>query len=311
MPLTPVISVKPLTRIDYERRLQRVLGYIRQHLDQELNLAQLADIAHFSPYHFHRIFRGLVGENLGSHVKRLRMERAASDLLYTQQSVTEAAFDAGFETPESFSRAFKKSFGVTPSRYRKESGFCFPDKAPNGLWTTAMEFQFDRLWDDKDGPMKLNVQIENHDEMHIAFVRHQGAYEEVEPVFDKLYALAEKANILLWDDAEIIMLSHDDSNITESKYLRADAGIVIPNLVCEIGEMQKQTIEAGQFAVAHFQGAYDYLDEAYDWIYGGWLPDSGREAADGPAIEIYHNDPMNVVVAKLLTEIRIPLVARS
>ncbi|MEH6629533.1 MAG: AraC family transcriptional regulator [Halopseudomonas aestusnigri] len=302
-------SIKAVTRKDYERRLQRVMGYVRQNLDQELDLTQLADIAHFSPYHFHRIFRSMVGESLASHVKRLRMERAASDLLYSRQSVTDAAFDAGFETPESFSRAFKKSFGVIPRRYRQESGFCFPDTAPKGLWTTAIDFKFDRLWDDKERSMKLNVQVETHEKMHIAFVRHQGPYEEVEPVFEKLYELAKKANILN-DEAAIIMLSHDDPNITESKYLRADAGVVIPDLTSEIGEMQKQTIEAGQFAVAHFKGPYDHLDEAYDWIYGGWLPDSGREAADGPAIEIYHNDPMDVVAAELLTEIRIPLVIR-
>ncbi|WP_419903091.1 AraC family transcriptional regulator [Kiloniella sp.] len=310
MSMTAVTSVKNVTRKDYERRLQRVLAYIRQNLDQDLDLPQLANISNFSPYHFHRIFRGMVGESLAVHVKRLRLERAASDLLYSQQSVTEAAFDAGFETLESFSRAFKKTFGVTPSRYRQESGFCLPDTAPRGLWTTAMNFQFDRLWDDKDRPVKLNVQIETHDKMHIAYVQHQGAYEDMEPVFDKLFELAEKANIL-HEETEIVMVSHDDPNITESKYLRADAGVVIPDMSCDVGEMKKQSIAEGQFAVAHFTGAYDNLSVAYDWIYGGWMPDSGHEAADQPAIELYHNDPLDVNEDELLTEIRIPLVARS
>ncbi len=306
-----VLSVKSVTRKDYERRLQRVLKFIRQDLNQELDLAQLAKIAHLSPYHFHRIFRGMTGESIANHVKRLRLERAASDLLYVQKPVTDAAFDAGFETPESFSRAFKASFGIAPSRYRQESHLCFPDTAPKGLWTAATDIRIDRLWDDKERPMNLNVQIEKYEKIHIAYVQHKGPYEAVEPAFDRLFELAEENGLWGGRDAEILMLSHDDPNVTESKYLRADAGIVITDLTRDVGEMKKQTIAAGQFAVAHFTGAYSDLNEAYDWIYGSWLPDSGREAADQPTIEIYHNDPVDVNEDELLTEVRIPLVVKS
>ncbi|WP_417431317.1 helix-turn-helix domain-containing protein [Kiloniella sp.] len=134
-----VLSVKSVTRLDYERRVQRVMLYIRLNLDQALDLIQLANIAHFSPYHFHRIFKGMVGESLTHHIQRLRLERAASALIYSNQSVMNTAFNAGYETPESFSRAFKKQFGLSPRRYREESVFHFPDTAPDGLWGKVAE----------------------------------------------------------------------------------------------------------------------------------------------------------------------------
>jgi len=76
----------------------RVLVHIQQHLDETIELDELAHIAHFSPYHFHRIFRGMVGESLMEHVRRLRLERAAHRLKFTDTSVTNIAFDAGYET---------------------------------------------------------------------------------------------------------------------------------------------------------------------------------------------------------------------
>ncbi|WP_421779464.1 helix-turn-helix domain-containing protein [Kiloniella litopenaei] len=205
---------------------------------------QLADIAHFSPYHFHRIFRGMVGESLTHHIQRLRLERAASALIYSNQSVTDIAFDAGFETPESFSRAFKKQFGLAPRRYREESGFGFPDTAPNGLWGRAADKPFDQL-SGKDQSMNLNIQIEMHELIHMAYLHHQGDYDDLEPAFDRLYERAADAAISLDDETAILMLTYDDPNITESRYLKADIGVVVPDVTpSEAGDLKAQTISA-------------------------------------------------------------------
>jgi AraC family transcriptional regulator len=103
----------------YAQRILRVLIHIHDHLDEALSLRSLAEIANISPYHFHRIFRGMVGEPVLEHVRRLRLERAAHDLVNTDHGVSRIAFDAGYETHEAFTRAFKSSFDVSPSLYRK------------------------------------------------------------------------------------------------------------------------------------------------------------------------------------------------
>src|SRR5438132_3301311 len=111
-------AVKSKTEQAYKERVLRVLVYIQQHLDETIELDDLARVAHFSPFHFHRIFRGLVGESVMEHVRRLRLERAAHRLKFGDQPVTRLAFEAGFETLEAFSRAFRAMFGKAPSRFR-------------------------------------------------------------------------------------------------------------------------------------------------------------------------------------------------
>src|SRR5205085_6955962 len=106
------------TERTYHERVLRVLVYIQNHLDDALALDDLAAVAHFSPYHFHRIFRGMVGESVMEHVRRLRLERAAHRLKFTDQPVTRIAFDAGYEAHEAFTRAFGAMFGTAPSQFR-------------------------------------------------------------------------------------------------------------------------------------------------------------------------------------------------
>src|SRR6058998_1730991 len=106
------------TEQSYKERVLRVLVFIQQHLDETIELDDLARVAHFSPWHFHRLFRGMVGESVMEHVRRLRLERAAHRLKFGDQPVTRIAFEAGYETHEAFSRAFRAMFDHSPSEFR-------------------------------------------------------------------------------------------------------------------------------------------------------------------------------------------------
>jgi AraC family transcriptional regulator len=80
----------------YAERLQRVVDYLAEHLDATLDLDTLARVACFSPYHFHRIYRALVGETVSDTVRRLRLRRAAIDSLDRDLSIERAAGRAGY-----------------------------------------------------------------------------------------------------------------------------------------------------------------------------------------------------------------------
>src|SRR5687768_15821101 len=110
------------THETYRHRILKVQLFIQEHLDEDLSLERLARLAHFSPFHFHRLFRALVGEGVYEYVRRLRLERAAVLLKSTDRDVTAVAFDAGYETHEAFTRAFRRHFGLAPSRYRVAEG---------------------------------------------------------------------------------------------------------------------------------------------------------------------------------------------
>ena len=99
--------IRKLTRDDYENRMLRLQLYIQRHLDGDLDLKKLAKIAAFSPYHYHRIFRSLVGESVQNYIRRLRLEAAETKLLQSDVAVTEIAREAGHDNLESFIRAFR------------------------------------------------------------------------------------------------------------------------------------------------------------------------------------------------------------
>ncbi|MHC4992157.1 MAG: helix-turn-helix domain-containing protein, partial [Planctomycetota bacterium] len=140
--------MKPTTQSDYTQRILRVLVHIQQNLDAALPLEDLAAVASFSPFHFHRVFRGMVGETVMQYVRRLRLERAAMRLKHTEQPVTTIAFEAGYEAHEAFTRAFHRAFGRSPSSFRAE-GHAGPARidAPTGVHFIAADepMSFDPL----------------------------------------------------------------------------------------------------------------------------------------------------------------------
>ncbi|MDL2213703.1 AraC family transcriptional regulator, partial [Bacteroides sp. OttesenSCG-928-N06] len=109
------MNIQENSRIEYRARINRVMDYIDQHLDQSMELKTIADIANFSPFHFHRIFSFLIGETPIDYIQRLRVEKAAWKLREaTPETITEIAYGCGFGSVSLFSRTFKKHFGMTP-----------------------------------------------------------------------------------------------------------------------------------------------------------------------------------------------------
>src|SRR5512143_1415217 len=102
----------------YPARIQRVVAYLSGHLDDALSLESLARVACFSPYHFHRIYRGTLGETVNDTVRRLRLQRSAVDLLDRELSIDRVARRAGYSSQAAFTRAFRAEYGDPPARYR-------------------------------------------------------------------------------------------------------------------------------------------------------------------------------------------------
>ena len=164
--------MKASTGQDYYERIVRTLVFIQGHLDDDLELDQVAAVAAFSQFHFARIFRGLVGETLKEHIRRLRLERAARNLKQHDEPITQLAFEAGFETHESFTRAFGAMFGVPPSAYRAAH-----KPAPEAASGTHI--------DDVAGyhpPDYRNVpppEVKELAPVRVVFLRHVGPYSQV------------------------------------------------------------------------------------------------------------------------------------
>ena len=106
-------------REEYTARINRVIDHIEANIDKDLSLEELAEVAHFSPFHFHRIFRAMVRETLNDFVQRVRIEKAALKLaLNPKKSITEIALECGFSGSSAFARAFKAAFNMSASDWR-------------------------------------------------------------------------------------------------------------------------------------------------------------------------------------------------
>ncbi|HDR7321898.1 MULTISPECIES: AraC family transcriptional regulator [Bacillus] len=104
----------------YETQIQRSIDYIEEDVMEKQTLRNLARIAGFSESHFHRVFQALVGDTVMEYVRKRRLARAAYQLSHTDEKVIDIAFEHGFQSHETFTRAFKKLFQMTPSEYRKQ-----------------------------------------------------------------------------------------------------------------------------------------------------------------------------------------------
>jgi AraC family transcriptional regulator len=291
----------------YKERILRVLVHIQDHLDEALPLSDLARVARFSAYHFHHLFAALVGEPVKEHIRRLRLERAAYRLQFIAQSVTAIAFDAGYETHESFTRAFRDMFGVSPSRYRKLQRERPQGPAPSGVHYLPEGRLTDFHPIHRGGP-PMEVHLETLAPMKVAFLRHVGPYEgeELSKTWGRLLAWAGPRG-LLGPRSKLVGISRDNPHVTPADKLRYDACLATDQPWEPEGEIGQQEIAGGEYAVTTHQGPYEKLPETYAQLYGDWLPQSGREPADSPSFQVYRNTPKDTAPEDLQTDIYVPL----
>lgn len=295
--------MKTETRDSYAERMLRVLVYISRNLDQPLDLDHLASIACFSPYHFHRIFRGMVGESVMSHIRRLRLERSAWRLKLSTTSVTDLAFEAGFESLESYSRAFKSLTGKSPSAFRKQArhalnGRIQPENAPSALVEARII--------SNQGALKMKVEIKKLKPIRAAFMRHTGPYNQVGATWERLCEVMGQAGEL-GPRTRFFGICYDDPEVTSPEQIRYDACIEVDENFKAFGEVGVQIVEGGDYAMTTHFGPYQNLNETYAQLMGQWLPRHGLELRSLPSLEFYLNDPENTDPQDLVTDIYTPI----
>jgi AraC family transcriptional regulator len=288
------------TQDTYRHRILKVQLHIQEHLDEDLSLERLARLAHFSPFHFHRIFSALVGESVHDYVRRLRLEAAAMLLMTTERPITRIAFDSGYDTHESFTRAFRQMFGVSPSQFRAGQRGDVPltptrptkeERTMTTLTTTP------------------EVQIRTIEPLRVAFLRHVGPYRDVGPTYERLTSWAAQRGLFV-PGALVLGISWDNPEVTSPEKVRHDCCITVgPDFQAE-GEVGVQTLDGGDYAVATHRGSYEQLGAVFGWLYGTWLPASGREPRHGPCFSVYHNSSPHTPPEQLVTDIYLPLEPR-
>ena len=174
-----MFPVRPETAAKYQENMLDVLMHIEANLMRELPLEELAEVAGFSPYHFHRIFSELQGEKVKEYIRRLRLERAVYRLKVSTDNVLDIALESGFKTHESFTRAFGERFDLAPSEFRSWlEGF--RELASGSELSLAMAgLSSENPLEVVDKQAQIEVELIKQPGMNLAFVRHTGSYEAI------------------------------------------------------------------------------------------------------------------------------------
>lgn len=274
---------------NYEESLSRVRDYVYNHLDEDLDLSQLADIACLSPYHWHRVYHAFCGETLAATVKRLRLQRAAADLAQTSLAVKQIARRAGYHDLQSFTRIFKSAYGMPPAQYRSQ-----------GTHTQFLPIRKEM------GSITYEITIMTIPTIHTISIDHLGSYLKIGKAFDLLYGWLA-AHGLLRTEMRSIGLFYDDPTALAEEQLRSRACIVIDEPIALDTPFIYTDIAGGQYAVLRHTGPYANMKAAYQWLYGEWLVQSGQVVGHAPVFEEYLNSPRTTLPTALLTQIYLPL----
>lgn len=274
----------------YIERMKKVEKFIEEHLDDELSVNKIADIACYSIFHFHRLFKACFGESVYAYKKRLLLERSVKQLLHSKESITQIAFNAGYDNQQAFNKAFKLMFNSTPSDCRQQK----------------LSFYQSHLLERKIKAMK--VEIQKIKPIQILSTRARGDYgSAANEAWGKLMKFMY-SNKLMKKETQMFGISHDDPSVTEPDNIRYDACVSNEQEAKASGDIVHNVIEGGLYAVFLHKGSYQGLKETYQAIFLDWLPDSGYQLRDLPPFEKYLNrDPRKTKTENLRTEIFIPI----
>lgn len=318
-------------RAEYVARIHRVMDHVERNLEQPLPLATLAEVAQLSPFHFHRIFGAMVGETLHGFVQRLRVERAALMLVGNPKDrITTIAIDCGFSSSATFARAFKEAFGMSASEWRARGDRkgCEPQsKIGNMLgkagqagpqwdcyidphtssptWRTA-DMKTDRT--DRD-ELATTIEVKDLPAHHVVYVRHVGPYGQaalVPRLVERLRTWAVPRG-LYTPASRLLLVAHDSPNITAPDKLRLSVCFTVPPGTEGEGEVGTMMIPGGKYAVARFEIPPARIAEAWNVVFGRWLPQSGYQPDDRLCYEEALSDPRQHPEGKLELAICVPV----
>lgn len=282
-------------RADYVERINRAIDLIQDHLGEPLRLDDVARAARVSPFHFHRIFKGVMGETVNAFIKRTRLERAVSLMRRGEGlTLTEVALRCGFSSSSDFSRSFRQHFDMPPSRFDVEG----LREERRGELLDLMEKSGLRPRIDRLPPG------ENPDGFEVELVELPArtvAYRRVHDPYRGTGVVDAARELMAWADGRGLGEGRwygymwEDPDVARLEDCRYDVAVELPPEVAATfradGPVGRHDFPPMRVAELSLAGDIELELRALDWIFGTWLPGSGRLPADQPCFEAWVGRP--------------------
>lgn len=275
----------------YKKRINKAIDYINSNLNKTITLSELASESYFSPYHFHRIFTAVTGETVNDFINRVRIEKSMKLLKYSKDSISDIAYNCGYSSPSTFSRAFKQYLEMSPSNYRKSR------KIQNSKIRKELFPIEEYHCPMKEDELKNNfpVQIKDFPQRRIAYIRVLDSYKDgvVLKAYERLINWSKKMN--LFSSQTIFGMSIDDPLVTPKEKYRYEVCITIPNnLKIEDSLIQAMILPKCKYATTSVSGSFNEVATAIKYLFNDWLINSEYEPEQQAGLEIF-NDKRNIL----------------
>ena len=263
-------------------RINQVIDYVEQNLHNELSLKTLAEVACFSPFHFHRIFAAITGETLHEFVNRKRLEKTATAILRNKKiPIQEICLKYGFDNAVSFARAFKKFYGMSATQMRKQASGPFNQLVRQNSKIGKEQISFEkyiyridevRKWLKVHGTLRVKWQPEQK----VVYMRNQGSFEQIYETFQNLRKEADGAGLLQNPERKWLMVIHDNPAVTEENKMLQSACLTLGEDEMGTKELNEMTIPDGRYLVGKFELSENEFKQAWDGM-SIWVMDEGLD----------------------------------
>ena len=293
-------------------RINKALYFIDENIQSKLLLEDIAKAAHFSPYHFHRLFSVVVGETPNEYINRKRIEKAASHLLNKKQlSITEVSERTGFSSISTFSRSFKKFYGISPQEFKDTSPEKFSKicktESKNGQLQITFEQYISSIQKSLNWiQMNATTEVKITEELQLAYVSHVGKMDHIGNAYDQIIRWATPKGLMAQENLRMVTIYHDSPKITDPNHLRMSACMVLNQPQKVDGEIGLRTLEPTKCIVSRFEITPFQFQQAWESNFV-WMNEHGYQKADKDPFEIYHNNYIDHPEKKFIVDLCIPV----
>ena len=296
-------------QLSYRNSLNKAFHYIDENLNENLSLDIISQIACFSPFHFHRIFKALTGETLNEYIGRRRIEKSAIELIHKSTTIEEVSLKYGFNDISTFSRAFKRFYKMNPTQFRKQNPYKY-NRIRQYKSKNRQEYpdikKYIRTINNLKNWIKMNasIEIKRVPKMELAYVSNIGD-ANMSASYSKLINWATSKG-LMTDDAKLLTIYHNSFKITSEDKVRMSVCLLLKQPQQTSGEIGLTSIEETKCIVSKFEISLDDFEKSWTGLFV-WMNENGYERSDQDPFEIYHNNFNKHPEKKAIVDFYIPI----